>query len=110
MNLIKVQERCKRKMNKNILVGLILLLFCVTTTQSEPKMYRDDKGRWLNSEGGNIYGDSRFNIDADPRFNPNANPRFNIDADPRFNIDANPRYNIEANPKYSIDGDISYQQ
>ena len=88
-------------MSNKLLLGLIIL-FCTTQVQSEPKMFKDDKGRWLNSQGGNIYGDSRFNIDADPKFNPNANPRFNIDADPRFNINANPRFNI--------DGDIRYQE
>ena len=102
MNLIKVQERCKRKMIKKILFGLLVSILCTNYVQSEPKMFRDDKGRWLNSEGGNIYGDSRFNIDADPRFNLNADPRFNLDADPRFNINANPNFHI--------DGDIRYQE
>ena len=92
------------------LLFVLLILFCTTSVQSEPKMFRDDKGRWLNSEGGNIYGDSRFNPKADPRFNLNADPRFNLNADPRFNLDADPRFNINANPNFSIDGDIRYQE
>jgi hypothetical protein len=98
-----------KKINKSLLVGLVISI-CTTYVQAEPKMFRDDKGRWLNSEGGNIYGDSRFNPNADPRYNLNADPRFNLNADPVFNIDANPKYNIEANPNYSIDGDIRYQE
>ena len=97
-----------KQKNKKLLFGL-LILFCATHVQAELKMFRDDKGRWLNSEGGNIYGDSRFNIDADPRFNLNADPRFNPYADPRFNPYADPRFNIEANPNFSIDGDVRYQ-
>ena len=95
-------------MIKKLMLG-VLLLICTTHVQSEPRMFRDDKDRWLNSEGGNIYGDSRFNIEADPRFNMNADPRFNPNADPRFNIDADPRFNIDANPNFSIDGDRRYQ-
>ncbi len=30
-------------------------------------MYKDSEGRWVNEQGGNLYGDSRFNLDADPR-------------------------------------------
>jgi hypothetical protein len=95
-------------MAKKLLLGLLILVY-TSYVQSEPRMFRDDKSRWLNSEGGNIYGDSRFNPNADPRFNLNADPRFNIDADPKFNIDANPRFNIEANPNFSIDGDARYR-
>ena len=93
---------------KTVLLGLLILI-CTTYVQAEPRMFRDDKGRWLNSEGGNIYGDSRFNPNADPRFNLNADPRFNPNADPRFNIDADPRFNIDANPNFSIDGDARYR-
>ena len=80
-----------QRRTKTLLLGLLLSL-CTTHVQAEPKMFRDDKGRWLNSEGGNIYGDSRFNIDADPRFNINADPRFNIEANPNFSIDGDTRY------------------
>ena len=97
-------------MIKKILFGLLISTLCTTYVQSEPRMFRDDKGRWLNSEGGNIYNDFRFNPNADyMRFNIDADPRYNINADPRFNIDANPRFNREANPNFSIDGDGRYQ-
>ena len=95
------------KIIKSLLFGSLIL--CTISVQSEQKMFRDDKGRWVNSQGGNIYGDSRFNPNADPRFNPNADPRFNIFADPIFNIDANPKFNLDANPNLSIDGDLRYQ-
>lgn len=95
-------------MTKNLLVGLLIAI-CMTHVQAEPKMFKDNKGRWVNSEGGNIYGDSRFNPNADPRFNPYADPKFNPYADPIFNIDANPRFNIDVNPNFSIDGDMRYQ-
>jgi hypothetical protein len=82
----------------------LLLLICVfssTCLIANEKMYKDDKGRWVNSKGGNIYGDSRFNLEADPGFNLNADPRYNLDADPKFNF--------EADPLFSIDGDKRYQ-
>ena len=41
-------------------------------------MHQDEYGRWVNSAGGNIYGDSRYNMDADPRYNMDADPRYNI--------------------------------
>ena len=41
--------------------------------------------QYLNSAGGNIYGDSNFNPMADPDFNPMADPDFNPNADPSFN-------------------------
>ncbi len=47
-------------------------------------MHKNEKGRWVNSKGGNIYGDSRFNTDADPRFNIDADPRFSLDGDKRY--------------------------
>jgi len=89
-------------MSKKLLFG-ILILSCTSYVQSEPKMYLDAAGRWVNSEGGNIFGDSRFNIYADPRFNINADPSFNINADPRFNINADPRFNINADPLFNND-------
>jgi hypothetical protein len=76
-----------KEITKKLLLGLLISIFCITYVQSEPKMHKDEKGRWVNSKGGNIYGDSRFNLDADPRFNMNADPRFNLDADPKFNLD-----------------------
>jgi len=88
---------------------LFICLFSSVSLIANEKMYKDDKGRWVNSKGGNIYGDSRFNPDADPRYNLNADPRFNLDADPRFNLDADPRFNLDADPRFSIEGDKRYQ-
>ena len=73
------------------LLFLILILFSNCLIANE-KMYKDDKGRWVNSKGGNIYGDSRFNLDADPKFNLDADPKFNFDADPKYSIDGDKRY------------------
>ena len=89
------------------LLFFILTLFSICLIANE-KMYKDDKGRWVNSKGGNIYGDSRFNLDADPRFNLNADPRFNLDADPKFNLDADPKFNFDADPKFNPDGIKNY--
>ena len=55
-------------------------------------MYKDSEGRWVNEQGGNLYGDSRFNLDADPRYNLDADPRYNLDADPNLSIDGDSRY------------------
>ena len=52
--------------------------------------------QYLNSAGGNIYGDSRINPNADPRINPNADPRINPNADPRINPNTDPRINPNA--------------
>jgi hypothetical protein len=87
---------------------LLLVMVCIPNVQSEETMFMDSDGRWVNSEGGNIYGDSRFNLKADPRFNLRADPKFNLKADPRFNLDADPRFNLRANPDFSILGDTRY--
>ena len=85
--------------SKNILLATILVgAFCAISvflslgSEAIAQMRQDSSGRWVNSAGGNIYGDSRFNLDADPRFNLDADPRFNLDADPRFNLEGDPRY------------------
>lgn len=88
---------------------LFLTILCMTSVQSEETMFMDSEGRWVNSQGGNIYGDSRFNLDADPRFNLNADPKFNLKADPRFNLDADPRFNLRADPDFSIYGSMSFR-
>jgi len=62
-----------------------VFLLHVSATTATAQLHRDEDGRWLNSRGGNIYGDSRFNLDADPRYNLDADPRYNLDADPRYN-------------------------
>ena len=79
-------------MTKNLLLGLLISIYCIAYVHSDSKMYKDEKGRWVNSKGGNIFGDSRFNLDADPRFNMDADPRFNLDADPKWSIDGDKRY------------------
>lgn len=91
---------------KRLLLWLALLILIPTLSQSEPELSMDSQGRWVNSQGGNIYGDSRFNLNADPRFNLNADPRFNLNADPRFNLNANPRFNLNADPSFNMNGDI----
>ncbi len=82
------------------LFSLALFLGLVGTIPiSFAEMYQDSYGRWVNSEGGNIYGDSRYNIDADPRYNINADPRYNINSDPIYKINAYTRYKICAEQK-----------
>ena len=94
----------KVKTSINIVLGTFIVVTSITYAYSDSKMHKDDQGRWVNAQGGNIYGDSRFNLDADPRFNMNADPRFNMNADPKFNMDADPRFNMDANPRFNIYG------
>jgi len=91
-----------------IINALLLTILCIPNVQSEESMFMDAEGRWVNSEGGNIYGDSRFNLKADPRFNLRADPKFNLNADPRFNLDADPRFNLRADPDFNLNGDTRY--
>ena len=56
------------------------------------------EGRWVNSAGGNIYGDSRVNPAADPTVNPQADPSINWKADPLVSPDADPFVNPMADP------------
>jgi hypothetical protein len=92
------------RMSINIMLGTFILITSITYAYSDSKMHKDNQGRWVNAQGGNIYGDSRFNLDADPRFNLSADPRFNMDADPRFNLNADPRFNMNADPRFNING------
>lgn len=62
-------------------------------------LYQDENGSWVNSRGGNIYGDSNINPNADPRVNPNADPRVNPNADPTVNPNADPTVNPYADPR-----------
>ncbi len=87
---------------------LILTILCATHAHSEELMFMDSEGRWVNSQGGNIYGDSRFNLNADPRYNLKADPRFNLQADPRFNLNADPRFNLKADPDFNINYEMRY--
>ena len=72
------------------------------------------EGRWVNSAGGNIYGDSRVNPAADPTVNPQADPSINWKADPLVSPDADPFVNPMADPdiapigSYRHDGYFPY--
>jgi hypothetical protein len=57
------------------------------------QMHQDSEGRWVNSEGGNLYGDTRINPNADPRINPYADPRINPYADTRTSPNGDTRIN-----------------
>jgi len=87
---------------------LLLTILCATHVHSEELMFMDSEGRWVNSQGGNIYGDSRFNLNADPRYNLKADPRYNLQADPRFNLNADPRFNLKADPDFNINYEMRY--
>ncbi len=80
------------------ILSIFVLVFGMATASAE--MRQDETGRWVNSEGGNIYGDSNFNMDADPNFNMDADSNFNMDADPNFNMDADPNFNRDGDPRY----------
>ena len=58
-----------------LLVGFVCVVFLTFSFRSEVKaqMYEKD-GQWLNSEDGNVFGDSMINPMADPNFNPMADP------------------------------------
>ena len=73
-----------------ILLISVLGLAISTGLFAEESMHQDEYGRWVNSAGGNIYGDSRWNPDADPNWNPNADPRWNPNADPNWNPNGDP--------------------
>ncbi len=74
------------------------------------QMHQDSEGRWVNSAGGNLYGDSNINPDADPNINSDADPNINSDADPKLNSDADPNINSDADPNISTDGDPRYSK
>ena len=80
------------------MLSLFIFVFGVTTAAAQ--MYQDESGRWLNSEGGNIYGDSNYNLDADPNYNLDADPNYNLDADPNSHLDADPDYSLDGDPRY----------
>ncbi len=54
--------------------------------------------KYLNSAGGNIFGNSDINPMANPNVNPMANPNVNPMANPNVNPMANPNVNACANP------------
>ena len=63
------------------IIFLIGFIFLTSGSVNASEMYQDSTGKWLNSAGGNIYGDSTFNIMADPTFNIMADPSFSLMGD-----------------------------
>ena len=61
-----------------VIISVFVLGFSVATANAQ-EMHQDDSGRWLNSEGGNVFGDSNWNRDADPKWNRDADPNWNRD-------------------------------
>ncbi len=83
------------------------LLGLIVAAPAWAQMHQDAAGRWLNSAGGNLYGDSTLNPAANPQINPDANPAYNAAANPAYNAGANPAYNAGANPSLNPFGDPS---
>ncbi len=71
-------------MRKLIVAAALVFVLLPLGSVANAQMYEKD-GMMLNSEGGNVFGDSNFNPMADPAFNPMADPVFNPMADPTFN-------------------------
>ena len=90
-----------------LLVGVNPAIAC-TSGEEAGGLVCDSDGKWVNSAGGNLYGDSRINPDANPLLNPDANPILNFEADPLLNVDADPRINPSADPDLMPGGDTSY--
>ena len=87
------------------LVFISLIFFTFKTYAACSGMYEDEYGRWVNCEGGNIFGDSTFNLNADPNFNLMADPNFNLMADPNFSLygDSSQQSNIFGDSDSSFD-------
>ena len=60
----------------------IAIIFLTSGSINAGEMYQDSTGKWLNSAGGNLYGDSTLNWEADPTLNWKADPSLNWQADP----------------------------
>lgn len=82
----------------------LLTILLLSTGASAEELRQDQYGRWVNSAGGNIYGDSMANQEANPMWNQDANPMWNSNADPNWNPNANPMYNSNSNPMYNSGG------
>ena len=65
---------------------------------AEESMHQDEYGRWVNSAGGNLYGDSMANQEANPMWNQDADPMWNSNVDPNWNPNADPKWNSDADP------------
>jgi hypothetical protein len=81
-----------------ILLISVLGLAISTGLFAEESMQQDEYGRWVNSAGGNIYGDSMANQEANPMWNQDADPMWNSNADPNWNPNADPKWNSDADP------------
>jgi hypothetical protein len=82
---------------------ILLLIFMLglaisTGSFAEEPMHQDEYGRWVNSAGGNLYGDSMANQEANPMWNQDADPMWNSNADPNWNPNADPKWNSDADP------------
>lgn len=78
----------------------LLTILLLSTGASAEELRQDQYGRWVNSAGGNIYGDSMWNQEANPMWNQDADPRWNQEADPKWNPNADPKWNPNADPKW----------
>ena len=81
-----------------ILLISMLGLAISTGLFAEESMHQDEYGRWVNSAGGNLYGDSMANQEANPMWNQDADPMWNSNADPNWNPNADPKWNSDADP------------
>ena len=89
---------------RRLTLALLLTGGLAVTAWAEP-LHQDKTGRWVNSEGGNLYGDSNLNWKANPDLNWKANPDLNWKANPDLNSRANPNLNSRANPDLNWHGD-----
>jgi hypothetical protein len=82
---------------KKLLISMLGLAIS-TGLFAEESMHQDEYGRWVNSAGGNLYGDSMANQEANPMWNQDADPMWNSNADPNWNPNADPKWNSDADP------------
>jgi hypothetical protein len=61
---------------KIVTLILSVVILNIGVMGASAQLHKDESGRWVNSKGGNIYGDSRYNIDADPTYNIDGDPRY----------------------------------
>jgi hypothetical protein len=94
----------KSKHSLTLLVKILGLIISTAQITYSQGMTQDESGRWVNSAGGNLHGDSRTNWKADPNLNWEADPNLNWKADPNLNWEADPNLNWKADPNLSING------
>jgi hypothetical protein len=61
---------------KIVTLILSVVILNIGVMGASAQLHKDESGRWVNSKGGNIYGDSRVNSDANPRVNSYGDPRY----------------------------------